>query len=663
MAMSRSIHSHSAGWLGILALIVVLGVASSCWAAPFTELQRAQLHTAETWLHKAGELYKEGKYAEAGKYVERTQRVLRLLADESGNLEIATSELGKRTERARELLAKHGVEVKALPARKEKPAEPKMDATVSFSRQVAPLLLAKCGGCHVQRARGEFSMASFAALEKGSASGAVVMPGDASGSRLIEVLESGDMPRGGGKVSPEELQRLVAWINEGAKFDGGDPAASLASIAPPDVTIAPDKLAVVPADGTEEVLFARDLGPVLIENCVGCHGERNPSNQFSVFTFARMLRGGVRGVPLAPGKPAESLLIKKLRGQADGERMPRNKPPLSEETIAKFEKWIALGAKFDGEDANGPLEDTVALVVAMNSTHDELAKSRADLAARNWRLILPDTAPEHVETPQVVVYGSVGRELVDKVARVADEQAAGIARLFDLPSGPLVKGRVTLFVFDNRYDYAEVGTMLERREIPAAWHGHWRYTGVDAYGCLLLDGDDVPPGLVAQQMAGAYVASLGKVPRWFAEGTARAVAAKLDPRDERVKAWDTEAARLMQSAAKPGAFLGGDLPPEESDVLSYSFVKFLMSSTSRFAELLAALSAGTAFEPAFEASYRAAPTAAVAEWNKRINRRGRVTAPSPLSHRWPAHKITTYVVILRSASMRRRSQSNSSTAC
>ena len=57
----------------------------------------------------------------------------------------------------------------------------------------------------------------------------------------------------------------------------------------------------------------------------------------------------------------------------------------------------------------------------------------------------------------------------------------------------LVKGRLTLYVFDKRYDYGEVGTMLERREIPASWRGHWRYTGVDAYGCVLLTGTKRPP--------------------------------------------------------------------------------------------------------------------------------------------------------------------------
>ena len=38
-------------------------------------------------------------------------------------------------------------------------------------------------------------------------------------------------------------------------------------------------------------------------------------------------------------------MIKKLKGQA-GERMPLRQPPLSNEVIAKIEKWIADGAKF-----------------------------------------------------------------------------------------------------------------------------------------------------------------------------------------------------------------------------------------------------------------------------------------------------------------------------
>jgi hypothetical protein len=223
------------------------------------------------------------------------------------------------------------------------------------------------------------------------------------------------------------------------------------------------------------------------------------------------------------------------------------------------------------------------------------------------------------------VYGAVGQQLLADVARTADEQAAKIARLFKLPvERPLVKGGLTLYVFDKRYDYGEVGTMLERRELPAQWRGHWRHTGVDAYGCVLLESDEVPPGLVAHQIAGVYAASLGKVPRWFAEGTARALAARFDPKDPRVRRWDDEASRIIQSADKPEAFLSGGLPPEDADVLSYSFAKYLMTPTTRYIALVAALEAGTPFEDAFSKSFRATPAEVAAAWKtKSTAKRGR----------------------------------------
>lgn len=390
--------------------------------------------------------------------------------------------------------------------------------------------------------------------------------------------------------------------------------------ATPDAKSMPEKLEVVRSDGSDKVLLVRDLGPVLVEQCLECHGGQNAGNGLNMFSFARLLAGGNRGAPWSPGKSGESLIVKKLRGQADGQRMPRGKPPLPEEVIARFEKWIDLGAKFDGEDPAAPLEDAVALVAAVNSTHDELAKSRAELAAKNWQLVLPDTKAVVIDSPQVLVYGSVDRQQLEHVARVADEQAAAIAKLFKLsPSGPLVKGRITLYVFDKRFDYAELGTMLERRELPADWRGHWRYTGVDAYSCLLLTSDELPKGLVAQQIAGAYVASLGKVPRWFSEGTARAVAARLDPRDQRVKQWDAAVTRLLQSLEMPEAFLEGKLAPEEADALSYGFVKQLMASASRFNRLLQSLTAGQAFDAAFGEAMKASPSELAGEWVRRAS--------------------------------------------
>jgi mono/diheme cytochrome c family protein len=601
-------------------LVLTLVVLSSASAAPPTAQQRASARAVATALTKAGNLYRSKKFSEAAAALKEAQDSLAQIEDEpGGELAALIAPLEKQLAKTRDLLVAEGIEIPAAKPR------PKGKPAASFTKQVAPLLVARCAGCHIQRSRGEFNMGSYVALSRGSKSGTVIMPGDARGSRIIEVLTSGDMPRAGGKLSPEEVALIAAWINAGASFDGPDSAAPLTSVAAPKTKDEPrTKIEVVAATGKEPVQFARDLGKILLDQCTECHGEQNPRNNFSVISFDRLLRGGDSGLVLVPGKPAESLLVKKLRGLA-GKRMPLDEPPLPEEAIARIEQWIELGAKFDGSDPAAPLDEMVAVAVAHNSSHEELSQARAQLAAKNWRLMMPDGPDHHEETPNLVLYGSALPEVLSDVARAADEQVVKLRKLFKVPAEqPLVKGRLTVFAFDQRYDYGEVGTMLEHREIPSAWRGHWRYTGADAYACVLLSSDgQASAGLLAQQIAGAYIASLGKIPHWFAEGTGRAVAAKFDPKDPRVKFWDDQIARILHATDKPDGFLSGRLPPEDGDILSYSYVKFLMTSGSRFTPLIAALQQGTPFEAAFAKSFGGTPSQIAATWAGKAGKRGR----------------------------------------
>ena len=114
-----------------------------------------------------------------------------------------------------------------------------------------------------------------------------------------------------------------------------------------------------------------------------------------------------------------------------------------------------------------------------------------------------------------------------------------------------------------------------------------------------------------------------RAPRWFAEGTARAVAARLEPKDPRVKSWDDQVARILQASEKPDGFLTGALQPEDGDILSYSFIKYLLALGSRHAVLMAALQQGTAFDPAFATAYGASPNQMIAGWLTRAAKRGR----------------------------------------
>ncbi len=108
------------------------------------------------------------------------------------------------------------------------------------------------------------------------------------------------------------------WIKQGAKFDGPNPAAPLTIYAKGDASATPaGEMAVRKPTGKETVSFAKDIAPILKENCNGCHiAGRQASGNFRMDTFAQFLRGGDSGRVIANEKPAESLIVKKLKGEA-----------------------------------------------------------------------------------------------------------------------------------------------------------------------------------------------------------------------------------------------------------------------------------------------------------------------------------------------------------
>ncbi|MBW8883679.1 MAG: hypothetical protein JF612_02650, partial [Planctomycetia bacterium] len=492
--------------------------------------------------------------------------------------------------------------------------------SISFVNDVAPILNARCGGCHIQKASGQFSMATFETLMKGPMkSGKVIFPGDVKNSVLIEKVEQKEMPPSGAGIPDKELATLTKWVQEGARFDGPSPTAQLtAYLNKNNQPAGTTGMAVQQATGKETISFALDIAPILVSRCLDCHANRQGGGNLNMSTMAQLVRGGDRGEPILPGKPADSLLIKKLEGTADGARMPRRGAPLDQVTMTKIKTWIAEGARFDGPDASRPIAEVAAVAKAQSQTHEQLTKERAELAATNWRLGMPSTQPSKFESANFLVLGSVGENTLVDIAKRAESLAPKVAEIFKAPKDqPLVKGRVTLFVFGERYDYGEFGQMVEKRELPAASRGHFRYSIVDAYGVVLTPkaGDYDLDALIGQQLGAVYAASLGRnVPHWFAEGCGRVVASRMAPAsDRRVNQWDTELSGAIGSLAKPDDFLADKLAPEMSDICSFSFVKFLMADR-KFVNLLEGLRKGGDFKKVFGETFGGTPEQVAAIW-------------------------------------------------
>jgi hypothetical protein len=510
------------------------------------------------------------------------------------------------------------------------------DKNLSFAKNIAPILVAKCSRCHIDAAKGKFSMATYESLKKGSADGVVFQPGKGSGSRLVDLLESGDMPRAGPKATKPEIAAITKWIDEGAKFDGAmfggadekTPLVKLVSAtakpgAPPAAK-PPDepKLAVVPATGGETVKFSKDIAPVLVDNCFVCHSGQQPTGNLQMGRFTDMIRGGQSGNPWIPGQPADSLLIKKLKGAA-GKRMPQpdKKEPLPADVIAKFEKWIAEGAHFDGPDPKQSTATLVALVRTQSDTPAELAADRLAAAKHMWTLTNPQDQPAFKQSKHLLIVSNLPEGELADVVKTAQQQAAAVAKQFHAPvNQPLVKGGITLFVFPGRYDYSEFGQMVEGRTLPRQWYGHWKYNVIDAYAAIVSppdSGDYSLAALIQQQLAAVYLASLpGKPPDWFADGSGRVLASRSDPKSARVRDWNDRLAQLA-ARGKLAAFIKKDgLAPDDNDIAAYGFVKQLMTDAAKYSELITALRGGESFDTALARIFGSPLPILVAAWAK-----------------------------------------------
>lgn len=106
----------------------------------------------------------------------------------------------------------------------------------------------------------------------------------------------------------------------------------------------------------EPISFKNQIGPILLENCTSCHGPKKAEGGYRLDTFTQLSKAGDSGImPLATQDGLASELLRRLKTDEEGERMPAERPALSSEMIGLVEKWLSEGAKFDFEDPQAPL--------------------------------------------------------------------------------------------------------------------------------------------------------------------------------------------------------------------------------------------------------------------------------------------------------------------
>ena len=98
----------------------------------------------------------------------------------------------------------------------------------------------------------------------------------------------------------------------------------------------------VPQEKSEFVDFEREVWPILVQQCIDCHGPEEQQGQLRLDSRAAAFHGGVSG-PLFEKSVTESLLLHRLTTKDADERMPFENAPLTQKQIDVIERWIAGG--------------------------------------------------------------------------------------------------------------------------------------------------------------------------------------------------------------------------------------------------------------------------------------------------------------------------------
>ena len=158
-----------------------------------------------------------------------------------------------------------------------------------FETDIQPLLTAKCGKCHDAKSRkGGLDLSSMATLKRGGESGEPAIAESIDDSPLWVLIDAGEMPPDGEPQLSDAEKRLVhQWLKSGAKSKSPD----------------------------EIVVTQHDVLPFLFTRCIVCHGRRNQDAGLDLRSVESILKGGKSGPAVVPGKPAESLLIKRVHAK------------------------------------------------------------------------------------------------------------------------------------------------------------------------------------------------------------------------------------------------------------------------------------------------------------------------------------------------------------
>jgi hypothetical protein len=133
------------------------------------------------------------------------------------------------------------------------------------------------------------------------------------------------------------------------------------------------------------VSFAKDVQPILENNCLSCHGDARQMGRLDLRSRESALQGGAHGAVLVPANAEQSKLYRMVAG-LEQPSMPMS-GRLTVQDIATLKAWIDQGAKWDAITLSSSTKPSAAALAALESRPIS-AEERS-----YWAFKLPVQAP------------------------------------------------------------------------------------------------------------------------------------------------------------------------------------------------------------------------------------------------------------------------------
>ncbi len=374
--------------------------------------------------------------------------------------------------------------------------------------------------------------------------------------------------------------------------------------------------AAAPASDPGTLSFKRDIAPILVANCVGCHtggGAGLSRGKLSMASFEKLMAGGKRGKDIIPGDPDAGHLVLMIKGEELPKMPPNNgQRGFAESAVEKIEAWVKAGARLDAGLSPTDSFDKYAATTA-DLRRDELGKMKpeerdklAEQTGRDRWKKATATVPDFTVGTHFLAFGNLPGDRTAKLLKAMEAQYTFANRLVGTAAKPALDPaeKVSLYIFKDQNSFVEFVRTVENQEVETGEVARGRLNVESPY-LVVVDpangGEEAAPaaakkgtrkkkaddsiggpersllGLLTEQLITAAVNKAGKAPKWVALGLGAYASQQVEkgsPYYRRLQAETLENVRIGWQV-KATEVLGGGAPADTTRAVGYSLFEWI----------------------------------------------------------------------------------------